>query len=390
MSILDIRQVITPELKYIYLSSGVIDSDRKGDDMLQQNETESKIQSRALRLFVKTVLISVAAMLLVGGGAWLAISNAVRPPEIPIIAAAPHQFELSYSEPQEGTDDQLLPPQLLQFEERKPMFFTFLIFGLTEGLNANTIMVAAFDAEAQQGYIISIPRDTLVDMQRNSRKIVSAYPVGRLNGGGHEGGVARMRYEVSTLIGFMPDFYVSIDYEAFIRMVDAIGGVEIDVPFLMVYDDPYQNLHINLQQGLQVLDGEDALRFARYRQGNYGGPSPTISDYQRIEHQQQVLAAVARELTRPASILRIPEFASIFSDHVYSDLAIGELLWFANEARNIGGLDALHLYTLPMLGTSGWPSWYELADEKGILELINRTINPFVRDITAEDLRIVQ
>jgi len=74
---------------------------------------------------------------------------------------------------------------------------------------------------------------------------------------------------------------------------------------------------------------------------------------------------------------------------VYTNLALGELLWFGNEARGIGGMDALSLYTLPMLGTSGAPSWYELADEEGILELINRTINPFVRDITSEDLRIV-
>ncbi|MCL2376931.1 MAG: LCP family protein [Defluviitaleaceae bacterium] len=349
-------------------------------------------QNRAFMLFVKTFSIAAAVMLLAGGIGWLAVNNAVRPPDIPVIAAGGAVFDVGDDEGYDvdgELDDELLPPQLAQFEERKPMFFTFLIFGLTEGLNANTIMVAAYDAEAQQGYIISIPRDTLVDVQRNSRKIVSAYPVGRLHGGGHEGGVERMKYEVSTLIGFRPDFYVRVDYEAFIRMVDAVGGVEIYIPFRMYYHDPFQDLRIDLQAGLQTLDGEDALRFARYRTGT-PGISPTISDYQRIEHQQQVLAAVASQLLTPASILQIPEFVGIFNDHVYSDLAMGELLWFANQAINIGGTEALHTYTLPMLGTSGAPYWYELADEEGILELINRTINPLVRDITAEDLRIVQ
>jgi len=361
---------------------------KKKNDAEEQNEVLQEPRS-PLRLFATAFLVATGVILLGGGGAWLAISNTVRPPDIPVVVAA-NIFHVDDTDIiEDGEDGHVLPPPRLQeFEERKPMFFTFLIFGLTEGLNANTIMVAAFDAEAGEGFLLSIPRDTKVDVQRNSQKIVSAYPVGRLHGGGHEGGVERMKYEVSTLIGFMPDFYISVDYEAFIRMVDAVGGIEINVPFRMYYHDPYQNLRIDLQAGKQTLDGEDALRFARYRTGT-PGISPTISDYQRIEHQQYVLSAAFRELLTPASLLRIPEFVGIFNDHFYTDLAFGELLWFANEARTIGSLDALHLYTLPMYGTSGAPSWYELADKDAVLELINRTINPFVRDIAADDVRIV-
>jgi len=74
-------------------------------------------------------------MLLIVGGAWFIASNTVRPLEIPAIAAAPHaqlQVSSSDNEIDEDADAELLPPQLLQFEERKPMFFIFLIFGLTE------------------------------------------------------------------------------------------------------------------------------------------------------------------------------------------------------------------------------------------------------------------
>jgi len=328
------------------------------------------------------------------------VGSVVRPPEVPNIAAArpglhgheESSFSLLSAGVEEGEEDELggavMPLSLAQFDERRPMFFTFLIFGLTEGLHANTIMVAAYDAEARQGYILSIPRDSRVDFARNRRKIVSAYLVGRLNGGGHEGGVARMKHEVSTLVGFKPDFYISVDYEAFVRIVDAVGGVEVYTPFHMIYDDPFQNLHINIPAGMQLLDGKNALRFSRYRLGNDRRKS--ITDYQRIENQQQVLTAVARELLTPAAILAIPEFISIFNEYVHTDLSAGELLWFANQARNIGGIDALSLYTLPMLGTSGAPGWYEMPDESGILELVNRTLNPLVRDITSDDLRIVR
>lgn len=355
---------------------------------------------RAAKLFMKTFLISFLTMLLVigFGVGWYAMSN-IRPPDIPVI-------EVANSQPQErastrlqapgelreftsgDASDEELPPSLTQFEERKSLFFTFLIVGLTEGLNANTIMVAAYNGETNEGYIISIPRDSVVDVPRNIRKLSGAYATGRLGGRGHEGGINQIKYEVSTLIGFRPDFYISVDYEAFTRMVDDIGGIEIYVPFHMRYDDPLQNLHINIPAGLQTLDGRNALHFARYRMGN--DRRQTISDYQRIEHQQQVLSAVAQELMTPASILRIPDFIDIFNTYVDSNLATGELLWFANQARSIGGMDALHLYTLPMLGTSGAPNWYELPDEEGILELVNRTVNPLVRDILAGDLNIVR
>jgi len=328
--------------------------------------------------------------------------NSIRPPDIPVVEpvminipvreVTPNDRPTINTETEdypEYEDDQP-PPLIATLSERKPLFFTFLVVGLTEGLNANTIMIAAYDGETRRGYVISIPRDTLVDVERNSRKIVSAYNVGRLRGGGHEGGVERLKYEVQSLVGFRPDFYVTVDYAAFVRMIDAVGGVEIYVPFHKRYDDPWQSLHIDIPEGLQMLDGINALHFARYRRGN--NPRETITDYQRIENQQQVISSTIQRLMTPMTVLRIPEFIGIFNNYVDSDLAPGELLWFANQARTfIGGdgTDALEFHTLPMAGTSGAPRWYELADEAGILELVNRTVNPFIQDITADDIRII-
>jgi LCP family protein required for cell wall assembly len=350
-----------------------------------------KKHKKIIMAIVKSLLAGIGVLLFLIGVGWFYVSSIMQPPEIPV-----HEADDSSTPAYVSAEDALgeykiddVPPiPLIHSEERKPLFFTFLIFGLDDGLNADTIMVGAYDGEARQGYIISIPRDTRVDVQRNLQKINSAYAVGRISGRGHEGGVDRLKYEVSTLIGFRPDFYIGVDYKAFIRMVDTVGGVEVSVPFNMIYDDPAQDLHINIPAGLQVLDGQNAMHFAKYRLGN--NSRYTISDYQRIENQQQILAAMFAELLTPAAIIKIPEFIRIFNDHVDSDLAMGELLWFANEARLIRGTDALQLFTLPMLGTSGTPQWYELPNQKEVLELINRTINPFIRGITAEDLRIVR
>ena len=272
-------------------------------------------------------------------------------------------------------------------EDRKELFFTFLILGLTEGLNANTIMVASYDAMNQEMNLVSIPRDSLVNADRNVRKINAAYPLGTLNGGGVEGGVVQMKREVASVIGFVPDFYIVIDYTAFERIIDVIGGVYIDVPFTMRYDDPCQNLHIHLLPGLQRMDGRSALHFARYRQSNFGYQD--ITDYQRIENQQTVIDAVFSKLLRAENLLRIPTFIEIFSENVHTNLSGWNLLWFADELNNIRGTDALSTYTVPTIGSSGPPMWYEILDGPGIVELVNRTINPFVQNVELQDLDII-
>jgi anionic cell wall polymer biosynthesis LytR-Cps2A-Psr (LCP) family protein len=146
-------------------------------------------------------------------------------------------------------------------------------------------------------------------------------------------------------------------------------------------------LRINIPAGTQVLDGERALHFARFRMANPGFRS--ISDYQRIENQQQIITALFNELLSPATITRVPELIGIYREHVNTNLSYREKLWFADQLVRFGVAE-IFTYTLPTTGTSGPPSWYELPDQDGILELINRTISPFTREITAEMVRIVQ
>ena len=353
------------------------------------------------KLFIKYFSISFTALsLLVISGTIgiIRLGNNIRPPEVPRFSPPPIHAN-SILDPTWGeiisltkisTEEdffEIPDPRTPEGWERKPNFFTILVMGLDGGVNANVIMIGAFDNEAQQAYIISIPRDTRVDAQRNRRKIVSAYPVGMLNGGGHEGGVERMKQEVQTLIGFRPDYYVMVDFDAFIQIVDAFGGVEIDVPFHMRYDDPYQDLHIDIPAGLQMLDGKNALHFARFRRANRGFQQ--ITDYQRIENQQIVINALLQELLTPRTLLQVPGMIRAYRDYVSTDLSVGEKIWFARQLPNFRDASALSTYTLPTAGTSGAPAWYEFPCEAGILELVNRTVNPFKQDITADMLRII-
>jgi len=336
-------------------------------------------------------------VLIVIGGAFVAWRSFVQPPTIPVHALLPNLP--SSNTPQNGGD----PPAFYDIEphpddallnspfdltaeggwERKPDFFTFLIIGYDEGLNTDTIMVAAYDAVARQAYIISIPRDTQVDVQRNVRKINSAYPAGRRHGG-HEGGVDQLRREIQTLIGFIPDFYVSMDENAFVRIVESVGGVYIDVPFHMHYTDPFQDLVIDIPEGRQRLDGENALQFVRFRY--FTGRTRAITTHQRQEHQHMFVQALMQELLTPRVITSIPELIRVYRDDISTDLPLRNQLWLG-EQFVLGGV-TLHAYNLPVTSIRT-VRWYCFPIKDEVVELINRTINPFTRDITLDMLRLM-
>ena len=329
------------------------------------NKPEKSLLSVFIATFVLVLAVAITTMS-------LTFFVSIQPPEIPPL----------------DEDTGLVAPERFTDEDRKELFYTFLILGLNESINANTIMVVSYDGVNGEANLVSIPRDSLVDATRRVRKINSAFPAGMIRYGGVEGGIAQMQREVMSVIGFVPDFYIVIDFDAFERLIDVIGGIEIYVPFHMRYNDPFQNLHIDIPPGLQLMDGETALHFARFRRSNVGEPRD-ITDYGRIENQQTVINATINNLLHPSNILNIPEFVDIFTENVHTNLTTGNLLWFAAQFNEIMGTDAMYTYTVPTTGTSGQPMWYELLDGPGIVELVNRTINPYNRDIELEDLNII-
>lgn len=336
------------------------------------------------------MIISLSIILIIIAGGMIYYNIAIKPPQIPSInggddGVAFHTPEFNPDDAQLNTEKRA--PIGVTDDHRKQDFYTFLIIGLDEGINTDTIMVASYDAGNKEANIISIPRDSLVNVSRRVKKINAAYGAGTLNGGGKEGGIEQLGREVKTIIGFVPDFYVIINLKAFVEIVDAVGGVEVEVRNNMVYNDPTQNLRINIPKGTHTLDGSDALKFARYRRGAPG--YKTISDYERIENQQAVIKALLSEVLKPANLLKIPEFIRVFSGNVYTDLSLTEITWFATQLNSVRNTDALHTHTMPTTGTSGLPMYYEFLDEVAILELVNSTINPYTVDIKPEDVDIL-
>lgn len=336
---------------------------------------------------VNKVLVIFALLLILIAGGTLAVYTFIIPPKVPSIGddAASYPPEYHPEDAQYGNLE--IAPEGVTNDDRKKNFYTFLVVGLDHGTNTDTIMVASYDAENKQANVIGIPRDSLVNVKRKVKKINGAYGSGALNGGGKEGGINQLKREIKTVIGFVPDFYMVIDLKAFVAIVDAVDGVEVEVKKTMKYYDPTENLSIDFEKGTQVLNGADALKFARYRKGT--SSKNTISDYERIENQQAVIRGLMAELIKPANWLKIPEFIKIFTDNVYTDLTLTDLTWFAGRIKDITDADALSTYTMPTTGTSGLPMYYEYLDRDKIIELVNSTINPYTVEIKSSDIDIL-
>lgn len=156
---------------------------------------------------------------------------------------------------------------------------------------SDTIMLLNYNALRSALHLMSIPRDTRVKLDKYGyQKINAAYAYGGAN---------LAKRTVADLTGLRIDYYLKVNLEGFPRIVDALGGVAIDIATRMSYDDPYQDLHIHFEPGPRHLTGEEALEYVRWR-GDAG------ADLARVERQRQFLVAACRRAISPVGLFRSP------------------------------------------------------------------------------------
>ena len=264
--------------------------------------------------------------------------------------------------------------------QRKEQTYTFLLaVPDQESGNADGIMVVTYDVPNQKVGLLSIPRDTLV-MKKNP-KINSSM----------KAGIDNLEEVVSDLVGFPIDYYITLDLDAFIEIVDAVGGVDFDVPVEMYYDDPAQDLHIHYQPGMQHLNGQQAMEVCRFRH-NADGTGYPLGDVQRAETAQKMMLTIAKKVMSVDSLVNINEFVGIVERNIETDLKGTDIAWFAAKALGLNLSTGVSSDTLPGDGNvtyRGTSYCYELYPEDS-LELINKLVNPYTSALTLEDVNIFQ
>lgn len=260
---------------------------------------------------------------------------------------------------------------------RKDYFYTILVYGTDDDNGgSDTNILVGFDGENGTVNCVSIPRDTAIHLDGKTPKFNYAF-----NSGGHE----QARESAGDMLGIPVDFYVGVDLQAFVDLVNAIGGVDFEVPINMNYDDPYQDLHIHFNKGMQHLSGEDALKVVRFRHNNDGSGYGT-EDIGRITTQQAFLKAVAQKMLQPANLVKVGDYVKIFQQYVDTNLKLSDMAWFGEQLIGMG-TGNVSFYTLPGAWSDSRNRY--ILDADATLDMVNRCLNPYVTDRTAEDLNLV-
>ncbi len=278
--------------------------------------------------------------------------------------------------------------------KRKQEFYTFLVVGRDTGGggNTDTIMFCSYDIPNQKLTVMSIPRDTIVDARHpdKNKRINGVWNLGLYyaKSDSKKEGVDYLKEAVGDMTGITPDFHVIVNWEAFGRLVDAIGGVDFEVPFDMKYSDPTQDLYIDQPAGYRHLTGEDAMEVVRWRHNNSFSVQYADADLGRIRTQQALMKAIIEKCLQIENITKITEFAEIFTEEVETDLTVGNLLAFAQRAI-FGGLtmDNVVFTTLPNRAANGGTVQ---AEPEELLGILNESFNPYLKDLDMSELRILQ
>jgi polyisoprenyl-teichoic acid--peptidoglycan teichoic acid transferase len=223
---------------------------------------------------------------------------------------------------------------------------------------SDALMVATFNEKSKSVKLLSIPRDSnvYIPSEGYNDKITHAHA---------KGGVTSTIETVEGLLDIPIDYYVKMNFNAFIDVVDALGGIEVEVPYALSEKDSQDNNHaINLQPGLQQLDGEEALALARTRKQD--------NDIERGKRQQEILKAIMNQAVSAKGLTKYGDVMEAVGDNMATDLSFEEMKTFIDYATAGTGLD---IETLNLAGTDDWSDagyYYQL--DQASLEEIKQTL----------------
>ncbi len=258
---------------------------------------------------------------------------------------------------------------------RRDGVYNFLVVGKDDAAsNTDVLMLLSFDTENGSASVVQIPRDTYIDGYKINALWAKYSAAARRQGSADArgDGMRKLCNTLETTLCVRIDHWVFCSLAALRETVDALGGVTLEVPCDMDYEDPAQNLEIHLKKGLQTLDGAHAEQFVRFRSGYLRG------DLGRVEAQKLFLCALLDSL-RDVSVLSLPSLIATAAKHVDLSLGAADILFFAKAAQKLD-MQKVTFLTLPGTdcranGNTG--AWYYVLSREGTWEAVNRCLNVY-------------
>ena len=274
---------------------------------------------------------------------------------------------------------------------RKKGYYTFIIAGLDKvSNNTDVLMLASLDTAKNAINILQIPRDTYVStdvtgytsVMRVNAIFAAEYNKARNNNlsvsNAQKRGMEKLSAVLESAFCTEIDDYCLVDISIFRSVVDAVGGVWFDVPEDMFYEDPYQDLYIDLKAGYQLLDGDKAEQLVRFR--GYAS-----ADIGRVNMRAEFLLAMAQQVKENLNLSSVITIISEMLDKTVSSVGLGDAIKYATAAYRIK-MSNINIKTVT--GSSVWDAasghWsaYYYLNKAAALKDINECVNVYRRDIS--------
>ncbi|MCQ2968857.1 MAG: LCP family protein [Clostridium sp.] len=207
----------------------------------------------------------------------------------------------------------------------------------------DTIMVLNYNPITDEVNIVSIPRDTLIEVEDAYDSDGNYIPYWKINAAYALGGEDELIMHVEDLLEVNINYIIEIDYEAFRSIIDAIGGVKMYIDREMDYDDDAQDLHIHFTKGKTILlDGQKAEEFIRWRKNN-DGSGFIDGDLGRISNQQKFMKALFKKIINPITLFNVPDMMNAIKSNVVTNMNGSQIV---NYALKIAKNSGINMHTL--------------------------------------------
>ena len=285
---------------------------------------------------------------------------------------------------EEDKDPEETKEQPEEDPEEKEEMFNFLILGRDRvALNTDVIMLMNYKVTSKKLTIMQIPRDTYVLVNNIGFKLNGVYghyyneAVSKKEKDPEDYGINKLKTLLEQNLCVKINYYAMVNLNGFRNIVDILGGVEVDIPANMYYVDKTQGLNINLKKGKQILNGEKAEMFVRYRMGY------VQADIGRMDAQKIFMSALLKKVKSNINATNVVKLTNEVFKNVKTDVDLSDMVYFG---KNLLEVDMEKMTFMSAPGASPVPpengGWYFVINRKGTLQLINQHFNIYDFEIT--------
>ena len=286
-------------------------------------------------------------------------------------------FRPRSTEAMEGLEDDIDFGEGNEVKQKVKNEILFLLMGVdakdvkkSKGTRSDTMMLFKVNFDTGQINMLSIPRDTRVLVKNKEDKINHAHAYG---------GPALTMKSLRDFLNLDIDYYVKVDYKAVMAIVEAIGGVDIDVPRNMKYKDPFADppLNINIKKGFQTLDGKNSHDFLRWRKNNSGSSGYSEGDIGRIEAQQMFMKEFIKQTLKIKNIAKLPKFVETYYNYVETNISLDIMVKGAFAAKKID-IENMKTSTIPGVGERIAGTDYWIYNREETSEIIQEMFGDYL------------